>query len=85
MRLKIDWVNLQLGGNFIVSNLHEVFTETRLEEINLSKTQPCKLKTQQQIHSLKTQNSRRRVGWPRGGIEFRYKNFACGLKRSMEN
>ena len=32
-----------------VSNLHELFPETRLEDVDLSKTQPCKLKTQPQI------------------------------------
>ena len=38
MRLKIDW-----AGKFVsVSNLQEVLTETRLENVNLSKTQPCK-------------------------------------------
>ena len=37
MRLKIHWVSLY------VSNLQQqVFTETRLEDVDLSKTQPCK-------------------------------------------
>ena len=37
-----------------VSNLHEVFTDrSRCEDMDLLKTQPCKLKTQPQIHLLK--------------------------------
>ena len=51
-RLRLYWEgNLSLeikGANFLswkeiyVSNLQKVFTETRLEDVDLSKTQPCK-------------------------------------------
>ena len=48
MRPKIDWTGklCQLG-----------FTDTRREDVGLSKTQASKLKTQPQITSLKTQYS----------------------------
>ena len=37
-----------------VSNLHKVFTNrTRREDVDLLTTQPCKLKTQPQIHLFK--------------------------------
>ena len=51
-RLRLYWEgNLSLeikGANFLswkeiyVSNLQKVFTETRLEDVDLTKTQPCK-------------------------------------------
>ena len=37
-----------------ISNVHQVFTDrTHCEDMDLLKTQPCKLKTQPQIHLLK--------------------------------
>ena len=56
LRLKIDRLAYS-WKEIYVSNLHEVFTETRREDVDLSKTQPCKLKTQPQITLLKTQYS----------------------------
>ena len=41
MRLKIDWVSLQLERN-LCQQFVEFFTETRLEDVHPSKTQPCK-------------------------------------------
>ena len=40
-----------------VSDLLKGFTETCSEDVDLSETQPCKLKTQPQITLLKTQCS----------------------------
>ena len=40
LRLKIDWASLWLEANFI-SNLQKVFTETSLENVDLTETKPC--------------------------------------------
>ena len=45
MHLKINWASLYVYYSWkeiYVSNLQHVFTKTRLEDIDLSKTQPCK-------------------------------------------
>lgn len=55
--LKIDWATDYSWKEIYVRNLHEFFTETPLEDVDLSKTQPCKLNTQPQITLVKTQYS----------------------------
>ena len=40
LRLKINWASSWLEGNFI-SNLQKVFTETSLENVDLTETKPC--------------------------------------------
>ena len=41
MRLKINWASLQLEGN-LWQQFAASFTETRLEDVDLSKPPPCK-------------------------------------------
>ena len=41
LRLKIHWLACS-WKEIYVSNLKQVFNETRLEDVDLSKTQPCK-------------------------------------------
>ena len=53
-KLIIDWARDYSWKEICVRNLHEAFTETRREDVDLSKTQPCKLDTQPQITLLKT-------------------------------
>ena len=38
---EIDWASLQLEGN-LCRLFGESFTETRLEDVDLTKTEPCK-------------------------------------------
>ena len=40
LRLKINWASSWLEANFI-SNLQKVFTETSLENVDLTETKPC--------------------------------------------
>ena len=45
MHLKIHWASSYIYYSWkeiYVSNLQQFFTETRLENVDLSKTQPCK-------------------------------------------
>ena len=42
LRFKIDWASLHSWKGINVSNLQTVFTETCRDDVDLSKTQPCK-------------------------------------------
>ena len=42
LRSRLGW---PIVGRKFDSNLHDVFTETCREDVDFSKTQPCKLKT----------------------------------------
>ena len=41
LSLEINWVNFLSWKEIYVSNLQRVFTETLLEDVDLTKTQPC--------------------------------------------
>ena len=42
LRLKIDWAISYSWKEIYANNLQNGFTETRLEDVDLYKTQPCK-------------------------------------------